>query len=157
MPPLCTSDGYQPQTDLECFIYLTHHIGIQVRHLFLQPSLINGPNLFQQYDRVFFELKALRRHLHMRRQLSFRNLRSNRRNDHGRTVAIADIILHNQHWSVSTLLGADNRAQVCIENIPSPNRHQLLPSIHSMDNEKHSTSTTGASSARPRLIAAISS
>lgn len=94
---------------LQSFIDLAHGFLIQVRDFVRQALLIDGPNLLQQDDRIPVKTVRFRVNLHMRRQLGFLNLRRNRRYDHRRTEAIADIILNDQYGPNAALLRTDDR------------------------------------------------
>src|SRR5690606_2016588 len=144
------SDVDEAQADAEGFVYFGHALLVQLGHALFQPQLVDGANLFEQYNRVAVEVKTGARNLHVRRQLRLTNPAGDGRHDGRRTVAVSDVVLNHQHRARASLLRADDRVQVRQVNLAAP---QPFPTYSPLRVSDESIPNSLASS---RLMRAIS-
>ena len=107
----------QPKTDRKGAIHIVHGLYIQFSHPFFQPALIDGANLFQQYHLIPGKAAMLRAQGNMGGETGFIFLAGDCRCNHRRAKFVAHIVLHNQHWTDTTLLRSNHRTEICIVDL----------------------------------------
>ena len=85
-------------------------------HPLPQAAFVQGADLLQQDHGILGQTAALGRHLDVGGQLGLAHLGGDGRRDDGGAVAVAGVVLHDQHRAHAPLLAAYHRAQVGIIN-----------------------------------------
>jgi hypothetical protein len=85
--------------------------------MFPESTLINGPNLLQQNNRILTQAYAAPGNIDMGWQSGFACLAGNGSCNYRWRMTISCIILNNEHGSCTSLLTANNRGQVGIKYI----------------------------------------
>jgi hypothetical protein len=111
------------------FVHFAHDTVIQTANLFSQPLLVNGSHLFKQNNRIFDQCILLAVYLNVGRKLGLVDLACYGRAYDSRAVAVANIVLDNQHWPDASLLRADHRAKIRVKYIASLYQHFVSLSV----------------------------
>ena len=98
-------------------VYPLHHRSVHLTHPLPQPPLIQRTDLLLQDHRILGQAAALGRHLDMGGQLGLPRLGGDGRCDDGGAVAVAGVVLHDEHRTHATLLTAHHRAEIGIVDL----------------------------------------
>ena len=97
-------------------IHLLHDVVLYPSHFLPQAFFIQGADLLQQDDGVLGQAAALAGQTQMWvGSLALPVLGGNSRRDDGGAVAVAGVVLHDQHRPHAALLAAHHRAEVGID------------------------------------------
>ena len=100
----------QFQADPDRFVDLAHQPAVHMADKFPQTLFVDGPDLFQQNHRIFYDMVSLGADLNVRRQLCLIHPGRDRRTDHRRAVPVAYVVLYHQYRTDSSLFRAHHRA-----------------------------------------------
>ena len=115
--------GIQPQADIQCLIDPFLVFRRDLPCALPQAVFVQRADLLQQHDAVLGEAGVRCPDIDMRGQAGFVQPGCNGRRDDGGAVAVADLVLHDEHRPDAALLGADHRRQISIKNFSSVYLH----------------------------------
>ena len=114
--PLYQSAAGQAEAHRNGVVHPLHHRAVHPAHPLPQAAFVQGADLLQQDHGILGQTAALGRHLDVGGQLGLAHLGGDGRRDDGGAVAVAGVVLHDQHRAHAPLLAAHHRAQVGIIN-----------------------------------------
>ena len=100
------------KADSDGGIHLLHHRAVHAAHSLPQAALIQRADLLQQDHGILGQAAALRRQGDMSRQLGLPQLGGDGRRDDRGAVAVAGVVLHDQHRTHAPLLAAHHGAEI---------------------------------------------
>ena len=109
----------ESEADCQCFIDVPHGFFVERAHFLAQAAFVQRADLLGQDDGILGQSVVRRTDRDMRRHFRLVDLRCNSGGDHGRTLPIADVVLHDQHRTDAALLTANHRTEIGIVNIAS--------------------------------------
>ena len=95
-----------------------HLLVVQSSHMLSQPLFVQGTDLLQQNNRLFFQ-SAYPEQINVSRHIGFFPLGSDRSHNNGGAMLISDVILNYHDWTIAALFAAAHWLQVCVKQIPS--------------------------------------
>ena len=121
-----TALSYQAEADGQGLVYFFHRIIIHRTHLLAQSALVEGAYLLQQHHAVLAQSAAAGLDRYVGGELGLALPAGYRRGDNGGGVAVAYVVLHNQHRPYPALLAADHRAEIGVIYISSFDVHFVI-------------------------------
>ena len=112
----------QTEADGNGVVHLRHDRLVQMSHLLPQTAFIQCTDLFQQDDRVLGKPDTVGINIDVRGQAGLAHPGGNGGGNNRRAVAVADVVLDDQHRAQTSLLGTDNRAEISVEYIAPAHR-----------------------------------
>lgn len=107
----------ETEADGDGVIYFLHKYVVNMSHFFAQTRFVDGADLLEKNDGILHEPEAFCINVNMGGQLGFSQLAGDGGGDDSGAVFISHIILHDEHGAQSTLLTADNGAEIGVINI----------------------------------------
>ena len=117
----------QPQADIQCLIDPFLVFRRDLPCALPQAVFVQRADLLQQHDAVLGEAGVRCPDIDMSGQAGFVQPGCNGRRDDGGAVAVADLVLHDEHRPDAALLGPHHRRKVCVENFSSVYFHGINP------------------------------
>ena len=114
---------WQSKTDRKCFVDRFHCAVVQPPHFLLEPSFVNGPDLFQQHYGISGKPALGTADVNMGWKLCFFLLAGDGGCYDRRAVTVPHVILYYEYRPQSSLFGTDYRAEIRIVNIASFDSH----------------------------------
>ena len=102
----------EAEADGQSLVDGAHGALVELAHALAQAGFVDGADLLKQNDAVAVEAGRAAGELDVRRQLGLAHLARDRRGDDGGAVAVAGVVLDDQHRAHPALFASDHRAEV---------------------------------------------
>ena len=89
----------QTEADLDRVIHYSHRRVVEMPHLLLEPLLVEGSYLLEEYHAVLGKSYIGCGYIYVRRELGLAHSRCDRGGYHRRAVSVSYIVLHYKHGS----------------------------------------------------------
>ena len=109
--------GMQAEAHRDGVVHPLHLRLVQPAHVLSQPPFVQGADLFQQHHRLLGQAAGVCRELNVGGQFGLAGLRGDGGGDDRGAVAVAGVVLHDEHRPHAPLLAAHHGAQVGIEDV----------------------------------------
>ena len=107
----------QPEADGDGVVDGGHGGGIEVSHFFAEAAFVDGTYLFEEDDGILLETDLIGVYVDVGGQFGFSEAAGDGCRDDGRTVFVADVVLHDENRTDAALFASDDRTEVRVIDI----------------------------------------
>lgn len=117
LPQLLSLPRIQPEADGDGVVDGGHGGGIEVSHFFSEAALVDGTYLFEEDHGILLETDLIGVYVDVGGQFGFSEAAGDGCRDNGRTVLVADVVLHDEDRADAALFASDDRTEVRVIDI----------------------------------------